>query len=196
MQLYLRNLLEGLFLPFSDMTRNQLLESAKALCDDFASSAPLDQILSHFSKTHLVTAREHGLPFLAPFLGRQFSGHKGPNSLETYFGLLQKHLTFENMSFTEWVVDTEARRVSCRGQARFKWIEGAGDGQCWNEYFAYILDFDQDAKVTDYQVWADTGAAYLAMVGKLDDLRKVSNALRKHSLYRLQRNTQEFEESK
>ena len=104
-------------------TRLQLLNSATALCNDFASSAPLDQILSHFSSTHLVTAREHGLPFLAPFLGRTFSGIRGPNSVETYFNLLKKHLTYENMSFTEWVVDPESRKVSCRGQARFKWLD-------------------------------------------------------------------------
>ena len=154
-------------------TRLQLLDSATALCNDFASSAPLDQILSHFSSTHLVTAREHGLPFLAPFLGRTFSGLRGPNSVETYFNLLKKHLTYENMSFTEWVVDSESRKVSCKGQARFKWLDGETSGQAWNEYFVYVLDFDQDAKVTDYQVWADSGAAYLARVGKLDESRKV-----------------------
>ena len=45
--------------------------------------------------------------------------------------------------------------------------EGEGKGQSWDEEFAYILDFDQSAKVTDYQVWADSGAAYLARRGEL-----------------------------
>ncbi|KAK7687871.1 hypothetical protein QCA50_009090 [Cerrena zonata] len=104
------------------------------------------------SKTHQVTAKQYGLPLLAPFLGRQFSGLKGPNSLETYFSLLRKYLTFENMTFDEWVVDAESSKVSCRGGAKFKWIEGDGDGQWWDEKFMYILDFGQDVKVTDYQV--------------------------------------------
>ncbi len=73
----------------------------------------------------------------------------------------------------EWVIDAENRKVSVRGQARFKWIEGAGEGQWWDEQFVYVLDFDDEAKVTDYQVWADSGAAYLARLGKLNELREV-----------------------
>ncbi|CAL1715063.1 unnamed protein product [Somion occarium] len=153
-------------------SRSQLLTSATGLCNAFASAAPLDELLSHFSTTHHVTAKEHGEPFLAPFIGRQFSGLRGRDSLETYFGLLEKYLTFEDMSFGEWVIDPESRKVSCKGRARFKWIEGEGNGQWWDEQFAYILDFDQDAKVTDYQVWSDSGAAYLARIGKLNDMRK------------------------
>ncbi|KAI0073504.1 hypothetical protein K474DRAFT_1710635 [Panus rudis PR-1116 ss-1] len=153
-------------------SRSQLLASAQALCNAFASKAPIPELLAHFSHTHAVSAREHGLPFLAPFLGRTFTGLTGDNSIESYFSLLQKYLTYEDMSFGSWVVDQEARKVSCKGQARFRWIEGQGEGHAWNEYFAYILDFDQDAKVTDYQVWADSGAAYLARTGKLNDVRK------------------------
>lgn len=37
-----------------------------------------------------------------------------------------------------------------------------------------MLDFDDEGKVTDYQVWADSGAAYLASKGQLDQSRKVS----------------------
>lgn len=48
------------------------------------------------------------------------------------------------------------------------------DGNEWNERFAYMLDFDDEGKVTDYQVWADSGAAYLASKGQLDQSRKVS----------------------
>jgi len=150
------------------LTRARLLTAASTFCNAFASQAPIDEILTHFSSTHVVSAREHGLPLLAPFLGRQFFGLKGGiNSVETYFKLLQKHLKYEDMSFGEWVVDSEARRVSCKGKAKFIWIEGSGEGQSWDESFAYLLDFDQDAKITDYQVWADSGAAYLASKGQL-----------------------------
>ncbi|KAI0825823.1 hypothetical protein BC629DRAFT_1450796 [Irpex lacteus] len=150
-------------------TRKQLQVSAQALCNDFANKSPLESLLSHFSTTHQVSAKEHGLQLLAPFLGRMFTGRSG---LEEYFSLLQKYLTYENMSFGEWVIDAENRKVSVRGQARFKWIEGAGEGQWWDEQFVYVLDFDDEAKVTDYQVWADSGAAYLARLGKLNELRE------------------------
>ena len=64
--------------------------------------------------------------------------------------------------------------MSVKGRARFQWIEGVGEGNWWNETFAYVLDFDDEAKVTDYQVWADSGAAYLAWTGKLNALREVT----------------------
>lgn len=72
-----------------------------------------------------------------------------------------------------WVVDPAARKVACKGTARFKWTEGIGEGQWWDEQFAYILDFDDEGKVTDYQVWADSGAAYLARLGQLKGLKEV-----------------------
>lgn len=61
------------------------------------------------------------------------------------------------------------RKVSVKGQAKFTWIE---TGQSWDETFTYSLDFDHELKVTDYQVWADSGAAYLARIGKLNDIRE------------------------
>jgi hypothetical protein len=77
----------------------------------------------------------------------------------------------------DWVVDDEARKVSVRAEGRFKWIEGAGIGQWWEEEFAYIIDLDDEAKITDIQVFADTGAAYLARIGKLNALREVCLSL-------------------
>lgn len=73
----------------------------------------------------------------------------------------------------EWVVDPVACKVACKGTARFRWTEGPGAGQAWDEQFAYILDFDDECKVTEYQVWADSGAAYLARLGQLDGLNQV-----------------------
>ena len=155
-------------------TRSQLLASAQALCAAFASKASLDDLLSHFSTTHQVSAHEHGLPLLAPFLGRTFSGLTGPNSVEAYFKLLQQLLTYDHMSFSEWTVDAEARKVCTKGKARFTWVNGRGNGQWWDEEFIYMLDFDEEGKVTAYQVWADSGAAYLAMQGDLNAKREVS----------------------
>lgn len=64
---------------------------------------------------------------------------------------------------------TSTRKVSVKGQATFTWIE---TGQSWDETFTYSLDFDHESKVTDYQVWADSGAAYLARIGKLNEVRE------------------------
>ncbi|KAH9852025.1 hypothetical protein C2E23DRAFT_731756 [Lenzites betulinus] len=154
-------------------TRSELLESAKGLCNSFAAKADIDTLLAHFSSTHQISAYEHGLPVLAPFLGRSFAGRTGPTSVKTYFELLQQHLSYTDMSFTGWVVDAQASRVSVKGSAKFTWIEGAGKDQSWVEQFVYLLDFDQDAKVTDYQVWADSGAAYLARRGELSQLTAI-----------------------
>lgn len=162
--------------------RDQLLASAKALCDAFANHAPVDELLSHFSTTHEIFAAEHGEPFLVPFVGQAFQGRSGPQSVHTYFSLLSKYLTYKDMEFSHWVVDAESCRVSMRGSAKFTWIEGQGEGNTWEEDFAYILDFDQAGKVTDYQVWADTGAAYLAQRGELSGKQKVCSPNVRHFL--------------
>ena len=73
------------------------------------------------------------------------------------------------MHFSEYIVDVEERRVAVKGKAEFTWIS---TNQKWNETFAYALDFDEKNKVTRYQVWADSGAAYLARIGELDQKRK------------------------
>lgn len=83
------------------LTRSQLLAAAQALCDAFAAKAPLPELLAHFSTTHEISAHEHGLPLLAPFLGRTFKGRSGEDSVEAYFTLLQKYLTYDDMSFGE-----------------------------------------------------------------------------------------------
>lgn len=153
-------------------SRAALLASAQALCADFAASAPSDALLAHFSTTHRISAVEHGEPLLAPFIGRPFAGRAGPRAVPAYFALLSKHLAFHAMSFGAWVVDAHACRVCAKGRATFTWTEGPAAHQSWEEEFVYMLDFDDQAKVTDYQVWADSGAAYLARRGELADKRK------------------------
>ncbi|OJA07790.1 hypothetical protein AZE42_14072 [Rhizopogon vesiculosus] len=68
------------------------------------------------------------------------------------------------MEFSEYIVDPEVQKVSVKGRAKFTWLSTE---QSWDEIFTYVLDFDDDFKVTNYQVWADTGAAYLASRGQL-----------------------------
>ncbi|KAK6341019.1 hypothetical protein TWF696_009330 [Orbilia brochopaga] len=138
-----------------------LLAAAKALCDDFAAKADSEKVLSHFTQD--ATAFEHGSPTFAPFLGREFKGRDG---VTEYFGFLQRYLGFDGMSFSEYFVDERQRRVSVKGQASFTWLS---TGVAWDEVFTYVLDFkDEDGKwkVSRYQVWADTGALYLARLGK------------------------------
>jgi hypothetical protein len=146
-------------------TRHQLLASAQGLCGDFASKKDLEVILSHFSSTHQVTAIEHGESCLAPFLGRPFVGLL---AVRNYFELISELLVYDDMKFTEYLVDSDVRKVAVKGRARFTWVKTC---ESWDETFCYVLDFDEESKITDYQVWADSGAAYLARIGKLEETK-------------------------
>jgi hypothetical protein len=85
-------------------SRNQLFLAAQALCDDFAAKKDVESLIGHFSKTHQCTAIEHGEQRLAPFLGRPFVGL---DAIRFYFKQLAALLTYENMRFSEWIIDTE-----------------------------------------------------------------------------------------
>lgn len=148
----------------SSTRRQQLLEAAQTFCNSFASQKPPEDIFSLFSTSPDVTALEHGLPQLAPFLGREYKGQDG---IKKYFLMISSHLTYENMRFGNYIVDEVESQVSVRGEARFTWISS---GQSWDEVFTYVLAFDEDAKVLKYEIWADSGAAYLAGRGELSDL--------------------------
>jgi hypothetical protein len=167
-------------------SRNDLLQAAKALCDEFAAKNDIELIVAHFSTTHDCVALEHGEKCLAPFLGR-FASHivlshiltliplifvrpfTGITGIKEYFALLQRHLTYEDMSFSEYFADPDAQKVGVKGRAKFTWNS---TGDSWNETFTYVLDFDHDCKVTNYEVWADSGAAYLASRGELTQVSK------------------------
>ena len=68
------------------------------------------------------------------------------------------------MRFSNYIVDAEVGKVSVRGEAMFT---NNKTGQSWDEVFTYVLEFDGDNKVKKYEVWADSGAAYLAARGEL-----------------------------
>ncbi|CUS12636.1 unnamed protein product [Tuber aestivum] len=142
-------------------TASPLLTAAMALCNTLSQSPPpaLPTILQHFTAT--ATAHEHGLPQLTPFLGRELP-------IPEYFTILAESLSFRNMRFEEYIVDDASSKVFVRGTGRFIWT---ATGQAWDECFVYLLDFVEDAgggwKVGRYQVWGDSGAAYLARVGEL-----------------------------
>jgi hypothetical protein len=145
--------------------RAELLSAATTFCEAFASQQPPEKILSLFSPSDDVLAYEHGLPQLAPFLGREF---RGPGGIRKYFQTISEYLTYENMRFGNYVVDAVENKVSVCGQARFTWTSTK---QSWDEVFTYVLAFDESRKVVKYEIWADSGAAYLASQGKLAESR-------------------------
>lgn len=144
-------------------THASLLEAATSFCASFSASRPGPEILArHFTHHHSsILVHEHGLPQLAPFLGRTFRGADG---LTDYLSVVAECLGFEDMRFTEYVVDAEACTVCVRGGARFTW---KSTGQSWDETFVYVLGFDGEGRVEKYEVWADSGAAWLASRGEL-----------------------------
>lgn len=83
--------------------RDKLLHTAQALCNDFAEKKDVDTLLGHFSRIQC-TAIEHGEQCLAPFIGRPYVGL---NAIRSYFEQLAALLTYENMHFSGWTVDTE-----------------------------------------------------------------------------------------
>ena len=139
--------------------RDKLLERSKSLCEAFATHKPLDEILDHFAED--AVCLEHGLPRLAAFMRREFHGLAGARE---YFQLIGDLLDFNDMQFSDYMVDAETRQVSVRGEARFLWKSTLND---WDEVFVYRLKFNDDNKITSYEVWADSGAAYLASRGEL-----------------------------
>jgi hypothetical protein len=148
------------------LTRAQLQESVQSLCDAFATHKSIDEILFHFSNNPNVrpTAMEHGHRHLAPFLGRRFVGLQ---KIREYFELLSELLIYRDMRFSNFIVDVEMKKVSVTGNALFEWKD---TGDTWDEVFVWALDVGGDGKVVHYQVWADSGAAYLARLGKLKDI--------------------------
>lgn len=160
-------------------TRASLLTPARSLCAAFSSAASIPTLLTNFTRDPYPIVHEHGLPSLAPFLGRTFSGVDG---VGRYFEVLGDELGFKDMAFDpeeQWVVDTETMAVVVRGRARF-WSKRSGEG--WDETFVYRLGMAEDVhedeneggkrglKVQEYLVWADTGAAYLARMKRLEEV--------------------------
>ena len=148
-------------------SRNQLLDAASSFCRDFAEKKDPDVLLQHFSTMYKCTIIEHGQQSLAPFLGRTFVGLP---AIRSYFTLISELLAYEGMRFSAYTVDIEARKVCVKGEATFTWLSTR---ESWDEAFIYMLDFDDELKVTDCQIWADSGAAYLAGTGRLNEIKKV-----------------------
>ncbi|RAL12246.1 uncharacterized protein BO97DRAFT_368952, partial [Aspergillus homomorphus CBS 101889] len=151
--------------------KSQILQRTHTFLSNLTTQSPLTPtLLANFSGD--IRIHEHGLPALAPFLGRDYVGLA---AAKEYFECMGSHLRYEGMRFEDearWVVDAEAGVVVVRGWARFV---ARATGQGWAEGFVYRLRIGEDedsgdVKVKEYLVWADTGAAYLALRGELGEL--------------------------
>ncbi|KAH0836722.1 hypothetical protein J3R83DRAFT_8451 [Lanmaoa asiatica] len=151
-------------LPTTQTRRHRLSNAARRFCDDFAQKKMIVTLLTHFSNTHPCEVIEHGLSKFAPFLGSPFRGREG---VRLYFSTVAASITYEDMHFSEYVIDGEVGKVSVKGTATFTWISTR---ESWDETFAYVLDFDDQDKITRYQIWGDTGALYLASQGRLREV--------------------------
>lgn len=161
----------------SNSSREELLRSTKELCGVFANHGTIEEIISCFSSKSRsnnnyyddnvndndndndntsIRIFEHGLPELAPFIGRSFYGIQG---ITDYFTIISNTLEYEDMYFYDYSVDIEKKVVSVRGKAKFIWKSTT---KYWNEIFIYRIQLDNEYKILIYEVWADTGAAYLA----------------------------------
>ncbi|KAL4923508.1 uncharacterized protein BDV17DRAFT_296290 [Aspergillus undulatus] len=159
-------------------TRQSLTRATQSLLNAFSSGADTPTLLSTFTANPAPQILEHGLRQLAPFLDRPFTGQ---SEVKQYFTILNEHLGIESVDLDDesfWVVDTETMVVCLRGNARFV---SKRTGQKWDEVFIYRIEIAEEGKedaegraelkVRKYEVWADTGAAYLAMRGELEGLK-------------------------
>ncbi|OEU08587.1 hypothetical protein FRACYDRAFT_249480 [Fragilariopsis cylindrus CCMP1102] len=131
----------------SNSSREELLRSTKELCNVFANHGTIEEIISCFSSKGQSNT---------PFIGRSFYGIQG---ITDYFTIISNTLEYENMYFYDYTVDIETKVVSVRGKAKFIW---KSTKKYWNEIFIYRIQLDNEYKILIYEVWADTGAAYLA----------------------------------
>ncbi|KAL4884819.1 hypothetical protein BJY04DRAFT_170861 [Aspergillus karnatakaensis] len=157
--------------------RDSTIKATSALTTALTSGADLNTLLSTFTVSPAAIAHEHGHPKLATFLGRTFRGHKGVGE---YFTLVERQMRIKEMEFNrecDWVVDAEKKTVCLRG--RGVW-ENKLTSEQWVEIFAYRVELAEEEwegckdkgelKVKSYEVWADTGAAFLAEKGKLRNM--------------------------
>ena len=141
------------------ISRDELLRSTRDLCNAFSNHGTIEEIIACFSSSRPEAIRlfEHGsLELGLPFLGKSFYGVQG---VREYFTIVGDVLSYENMEFSDYVVDEEVMVVSVRGRAKFTW---KSTGKSWNEVFIYRIQLDAENKILVYEVWADSGAAYVA----------------------------------
>ncbi|KAF8475551.1 hypothetical protein BDZ91DRAFT_709901 [Kalaharituber pfeilii] len=148
------------------MSKRELLAAAKSLCEAFAQGKSTEEILAHFTE-HEAVAIEHGHQSLAPWLGREFIGHK---EIAKYFEQVAETLDSDGIIFSDYFADEDNYRVGVTGKTR--WTHKK-TGKSWNETFTCTLDYAEgqseegdnskrELKVRRYAVWADSGALYLA----------------------------------
>ena len=138
--------------------RSKLIEAAVSF---LISGRPrirsaLVKALKYYTLEEPVSVHEDAVPQFAPFLGRNFVGI---HDVREHFATILSSASYGRMIFKDHIADIRSRQVSVRGQAVFT---SEISGQSWNEIFIYVLDFDNEDRVKRYQIWADTGAAFIA----------------------------------
>ena len=140
--------------------RIELLEATVGFCNAFASGTDPQKIIEQYLSKK-ITIIEHGSAKVAPFLGRTFEGYDG---FREYVDNVMSYLQLDSMSFDDYIIDVTYAKVAVVGHAHFTAKE---TGQSWQEVLAYRLLFDEDTKLTRYEIWADSGSLHLARQGKL-----------------------------
>ncbi|KAG9313049.1 transcription elongation factor S-II [Chiua virens] len=146
--------------------RQRLSDAAHNFCGDFARKESIDVLVSYFSDTRSCEVIEHGLSRFAPFIGKSFTGRDG---MRQYFSTVTALISYDDMDFTDYIVDPVVRKVSVKATAKFTWIT---TNESWGETFTYMLEFDEAEKITRYEIWGDTGALYLASHGRLKQVSR------------------------
>ena len=83
--------------------------------------APVDEYLEHFAPdSDNVSAVEHGLTAIAPFMGKDFEGRSG---VREYFGWKREIVKTISLRFDEYCVDAELGVVNVRCRGKYMWRE-------------------------------------------------------------------------
>ena len=149
---------EATRLKLIELERLKLLEAAESFL--FTSrpriKTALVKALIYYTSEEPVFVHDDAVPQLAPFLGRDFAG---VHDVREHFATILSSTAYGRMTFSNYIADTSTRQVSVRGEAVFT---SKIPGESWNEIFTYVLDFDDEGRVKRYQIWADTGPAFIA----------------------------------
>ncbi|KAF8897204.1 hypothetical protein BD779DRAFT_357420 [Infundibulicybe gibba] len=128
-------------------SRKQLLAAAKAFCDAFS--------------------RKEEISTSSPIFRQHTQCQRLNMVIQSWLPSWGKHFR-DSQEFEHFVVDSEGCKIALKGKGTFTWVS---TGESWDETFAWMLDFDDEGRVTEYQVWADSGSAYLARIGKLREVK-------------------------
>jgi hypothetical protein len=125
-----------------------LEQAAEGLFNDLAHSGSSVQLLSHFSRTEVVSLS------IAPSLTQAPIHLLGLNAVRSYFDLIATNWTHSQMRLHSRFVDPEARQVVIVASVAWTWKES---GRSWTEDFTCTLNFDEQFKVKGFSIQTNSG---------------------------------------